>query len=132
MKKIHQYAIMCSPTTAQFAAIGESIEDMNFNLERAAMEIDDIDLVRAVYGSMPSVTEEDVKQEYMEATDSTILTNEIVEEKEQPVSTDSTVNNVETNYDVIEKDNRRTLRQKATTYSCGETQEVFYDLLQSG
>lgn len=90
--------------TAQFAAIGESIEDMNFNLERAAMEIDDIDLVRAVYGSMPSVTEEDVKQEYMEATDSTIPTNEIVEEKEQPVSTDSTVNNVETNYDVIEKD----------------------------
>jgi arsenate reductase-like glutaredoxin family protein len=90
--------------TAQFAAIGESIEDMNFNLERAAMEIDDIDLVRAVYGSMSSVTEEDVKQEYMEATDSTIPTNEIVEEKEQPVSTDSTVNNVETNYDVIEKD----------------------------
>ena len=90
--------------TAQFAAIGESIEDMNFNLERAAMEIDDIDLVRAVYGSMPSVTEEDVKQEYMEVTDSTIPTNEIIEEKEQPVSTDSTVNNVETNYDVTVKD----------------------------
>lgn len=44
--------------TDQFAMIGESIKSMDFNLERVAKEINNIDIVSAVYGSSSQTTKE--------------------------------------------------------------------------
>ena len=44
--------------TDQFAMIGESIKSMDFNLERVAKEINNIDIVSAIYGSSSQTTKE--------------------------------------------------------------------------
>lgn len=43
--------------TNQFAKIGESIDKMNFNLEREARELNDIEIVLATYGSDSNKTD---------------------------------------------------------------------------
>lgn len=86
--------------TSQFAAIGESIEELNFNLERQAMEINDIELVESVYGPVVSVSEEEVKQEYLTVETVQESSNTVEEETVVVPSNKGTVSSVDTNYEV--------------------------------
>ena len=86
--------------TSQFAAIGESIEELNFNLERQAMEINDIEIVSAVYGPVASVSEEAVKQDYLTVETVQEPTNTVEEEIVVVQSNKGTVSSVDTNYEV--------------------------------
>lgn len=86
--------------TSQFAAIGESIEELNFNLERQAMEIDNIDIIESIYGPTSSVTEEDVKQEYMTVETVQPPINEIPVDSTFVESTKESVNSISSNADI--------------------------------
>ena len=86
--------------TSQFAAIGESIEELNFNLERQAMEIDNIDIIESIYGPTSSVTEEDVKQEYMTVETVQPPINEIPVDSTVVESTKESVNSISSNVDI--------------------------------
>ena len=73
---------------------------MNFNLERQAMEINDIELVESVYGPVVSVSEEEVKQEYLTVETVQESSNTVEEETVVVPSNKGTVSSVDTNYEV--------------------------------
>ena len=79
--------------TAQFAKIGESIKEMDFNLDRVARQIDDIDIVQTIYAGDTFNKEESISP-------STTETPVNLDEFNSQISThpsDSTNSNTNTN-----------------------------------
>ncbi len=66
--------------TDQFAMIGESIKSMDFNLEREAKEINNIDIVSAVYGSSSQTTTDATDTETNTDSDVVATLNDVIKE----------------------------------------------------
>lgn len=74
--------------TEQFAKIGESIKEMDFNLERVARQIDDVDIVQTIYAGDTFNKEESTTSN---ATESPVNLDAVNSQtSNQPTNTDTT------------------------------------------